>query len=111
MVLTHNTLLLACVMACVWAWGDGHERNPCALQIVRGGKPRTTLQHHLFNNVLNVPTLAGSVCVTYADVDAALYAASTRITVTPPEREEWMPEELARVGELLLEASRIIAAQ
>ncbi|XP_071515690.1 salivary peroxidase/catechol oxidase isoform X1 [Panulirus ornatus] len=105
------TMRHALLLLSVLAWTCGVVQDPsCALHIVRGGSPHSTVQQHLFTNVLNVPLPSGTVCITYADVDAALYSASTRVVVNPP-KGEWTPEDLAPVGELLMEATKILANQ
>ncbi|KAK8405842.1 hypothetical protein O3P69_001962 [Scylla paramamosain] len=91
-------LLLACSAAAL---------NGCALQIVRAGPYKSSLQHHLYNNVLGIPA-PGSVCISYADVNNAIYEATTRIAIVPP-KGDWTPDDIGPVGEVLLEASRIIA--
>ncbi|XP_045139322.1 peroxidasin homolog [Portunus trituberculatus] len=99
-----RVLCLALLLTCSAA-----TLNGCALQIVRAGPHKSSLQHHLYSNVLGIPA-PGSVCISYADVDSAIYAATTRITIVPP-KEDWTPDDVGPVGEVLLEASRIIASK
>ncbi|XP_042203107.1 lactoperoxidase-like isoform X2 [Homarus americanus] len=101
----HHALLLASM----WTWAYAAKVDSCALQIVRGVKRHTSHRQALFTNVVNVP-LPGTVCITYADVEAALFTASSRIAVNP-SKGEIMPEEIAPIGEMLLEASSILATQ
>ncbi|KAG7156940.1 Peroxidasin-like 2 [Homarus americanus] len=112
----HHALLLASM----WTWAYAAKVDSCALQIVRGVKRHTSHRQALFTNVVNVP-LPGTVCITYADVEAALFTASSRIgkrsiktvkvTSVNPSKGEIMPEEIAPIGEMLLEASSILATQ
>ena len=46
-------------------------------------------------------------CITYSAVDHALARALQYLRIRTPE-QEWMPDELATVGEVFLEVSRIL---
>ncbi|XP_069975456.1 probable oxidoreductase PXDNL, partial [Penaeus vannamei] len=98
------------VFAWVIWWWSACVSGECALRLARGGAPSTTsLGHHLLNDVF-LTASPTSVCVTYSDIEKALFAASSKIAVAQPEGE-WTPDDLAPVGELLLETSRILALQ
>lgn len=49
----------------------------------------------------------GENCITYVAVDHALAQALQYLRIETPE-EEWMPEQLATVGEVFLETARIL---
>ncbi|XP_063600017.1 chorion peroxidase-like [Penaeus indicus] len=98
------------VFAWISWWWCACVSGECALHLPRGGAPTSSsLSHHLLNDVLLAASPA-SVCITYSDIEKALFATSSKIAVTQPEGE-WTPDDLAPVGELLLETSRIIALQ
>ncbi|XP_068209446.1 peroxidase-like isoform X2 [Palaemon carinicauda] len=96
-------LLLTCTTSAVQTQGR------CALQIVRGGGPHTTLSQHLFHNILNIPTV-GSVCITHDDVEVAFYAAMTK-TNSPLPEGKLIPPKIGQIGNIITEITRIISVQ
>ena len=61
---------------------------------------------HFIINIQNSSGYGGH-CITYAAVDQALAQALHYLRIETPE-EEWMPEQLATVGEVFLETARIL---
>jgi hypothetical protein len=64
--------------------------------------------HHLDQNKSKRSSGYGENCITYSAVDHALAQALQYLRIETPE-EEWMPEQLATVGEVFLETARILA--
>lgn len=78
-------------------------KEGCALVLTR-----SSLYDHTQSIFLGAGSGYGGNCITYAAVDHALAQALQYLRIETPE-EEWMPEQLATVGEVFLETARILA--
>ncbi|XP_014219050.1 peroxidase [Copidosoma floridanum] len=82
----------------------------CAL--ILDGAGRSSLYDYAYNLLRGgaYPTsVGGQTCITYDAVNRAFVEASKRVHVTKPKNEQWKPEYLASVGELLLDISTTLA--
>lgn len=81
----------------------------CAL--VLDGPGRTSTFDYTFNLLRGTypPNVGGHSCITYEAINHAYLEAKKRIRVAQPKTNIWKPEELATVGELLLDISTQIA--
>ncbi|XP_050574837.1 chorion peroxidase isoform X1 [Bombus affinis] len=88
----------------VYANGDD-----CAL--ILSGPGRTSVFDYTYNLLRgSFPATAGSqTCITYDAVNRAYIEARKRINVAQPKSKMWRPEDLATVGELLLDISSNLA--
>ncbi|XP_071539893.1 peroxidase-like [Panulirus ornatus] len=97
---TLTWVVLACVVRVQGVTTGGNMQ--CALLLPR--PPTSCLFVHTFNPLLLLqppPSVSWS-CITYSDVDRAFLDASTR-------RGDWQPEDVASLGEVLLDTTRILA--
>lgn len=95
--------LQVCVYAQKYLSFEPHS-NECAL--VLSGEGRSSLYDYnvnLFRGTLT-PHVAQHTCITYDAVNQAYLDARKRIRVATP-KGEWKPEEIATVGELMLDMS------
>uniref|UniRef100_A0A0C9RXX3 Ppp1r3c protein n=1 Tax=Fopius arisanus TaxID=64838 RepID=A0A0C9RXX3_9HYME len=104
-------LLLIC-SCCVGLQYDSLENysndDGCALILNSPG--RTSAYDYTYNLLRGSQTPTGSqMCITYEAINRAYYKARKRINVAQPHTEIWKPEELATVGELLLDISTTLA--
>ncbi|XP_070492869.1 peroxidase [Chironomus tepperi] len=98
-----STLLALVVSSQAYISFDPHS-NECALVLSKEG--RSSLYDYnvnLFRGTL-APHVAQHTCITYDAVNQAYIDARKRIRVAQP-KGEWKPEEVATVGELLLDMS------
>ena len=106
-------LLLASARAALSPFGPNAypavaEKDGCAL--ILDGPGKSSAFDHTQNVFFGGAALyqGASTCITYSAVNAALAQALTYHRVEIPE-QEWMPEQLATVGELFLDVTRILA--
>ncbi|XP_011642719.1 uncharacterized protein LOC105430734 isoform X1 [Pogonomyrmex barbatus] len=88
------------------AYANGEE---CALILDTRG--RTSLYDYTYNLLRGSFPAAGGTqtCITYDAVNHAYVEARKRINVARPKSEMWRPEDLATVGELLLDITTNLA--
>ncbi|KAH8414416.1 hypothetical protein KR215_005499 [Drosophila sulfurigaster] len=79
--------------------------SDCALLLAGPGRSSVyDYNVNLFRGTLNPYTGGPGTCITYDAINAAYMDARKRIHVAQP-KSDWKPEELATVGELLLDIS------
>ncbi|XP_020300859.1 chorion peroxidase [Pseudomyrmex gracilis] len=80
----------------------------CAL--ILDSRGRTSVYDYTYNLLRgSFPTGGAQTCITYDAVNHAYAEARKRINVARPKSEMWRPEDLATVGELLLDISSNLA--
>ncbi|CAL1684601.1 unnamed protein product [Lasius platythorax] len=88
------------------SYANGEE---CAL--ILDARGRTSVYDYTYNLLRgSFPTTGGAqTCITYDAVNHAYVEARKRINVARPKSEMWRPEDLATIGELLLDISANLA--
>ncbi|XP_047738781.1 peroxidase [Hyalella azteca] len=61
------------------------------------------------NSIFPYGSFGSSVCITHGDVNAAFELARSKLPPITPPHDEYTPETVAPVGQLLLDTSRILA--
>ncbi|XP_008555718.1 chorion peroxidase [Microplitis demolitor] len=86
-----------------------YNTEECAL-ILRG-PGRSSFYDYTYNLLRGSlsPSAGSYTCITYDAINRAYYDARQRIAVAQPADEKWRPEDLATVGELLLDISTSLA--
>ncbi|XP_044592402.1 chorion peroxidase [Cotesia glomerata] len=88
---------------------NNYYNEECAL--ILHGPGRSSFYDYTYNLLRGAltPSAGSYTCITYEAVNRAYYDARQRINVAQPSNEKWRPEDLATVGELLLDISSSLA--
>ncbi|KAF7992722.1 hypothetical protein HCN44_005066 [Aphidius gifuensis] len=85
------------------------NQDDCAL-LLQGAR-RTSAYDYTYNLLRGspIPQTSSHDCITYDAINRAYLEARERINIAQPESQFWKPEELATVGELLLDISTTLS--
>ncbi|XP_068229141.1 peroxidase-like [Palaemon carinicauda] len=91
----------------IQAADGGGQQGKCALLLQRDARSYSLFYY--FFNVIQLPRHPKTpCCITYNDVNMAFSTSLQKRAVVKPSGE-WKPEDIAPLGEVLLETSRILA--
>ncbi|XP_034945626.1 peroxidase [Chelonus insularis] len=103
------TVFLFLPLSVSGSFGGEYNKNDCAL-ILEGTK-KTDAYDYTYNLLRgNLPFVSDTNdCITYDAINEAYHEAIQKINVAQPYNDKWRAEDLATVGELLLDISTTLA--